>query len=96
MRVARRNLLLAAVFAATFLVSQFGSSPVVGASKAVTAELVGFGGTVLVGDNEVFSAEAANQFRPGMVYVYRKTGGSWQQAATLTAPNAAVLDQFGV
>jgi len=86
MRVVRRSVMLAAVFVVACFASQFRAS----------AAMVGFGGTVLVGDNEVFSAEAANQFRPGMVYVYRRTGGSWQQAATLTAPNAAVLDQFGV
>lgn len=96
MRVVRRSLLLAAVFAASFLVSQLGSAPVLDASSAPNVELVGFGGTVLVGDGEVFSAEAANQFRPGMVYVFRKTGGTWQQAAVLTAPEAKVLDQFGV
>ncbi len=95
MRVVRRSLLLTAVVAAGFLLSQFGSSPVAAATSAGSVSLVGFGGTVLVGDGEVFSAEAANQFRPGMVYVFRKTSGSWQQAAVLTAPNAAVLDQFG-
>lgn len=95
MRLVRRSLLLAAVFAATFLVSRLGASPIVDVSGAPGVELTGFGGTVLVGDGEVFSAEAANQFRPGMVYVFRKTGGTWQQAAVLTAPNAKVLDQFG-
>jgi choice-of-anchor B domain-containing protein len=84
MRLVRRSVLLAAVFAVTVFVS-----------AAPNVAMVGFGGTVLVGDGEVFSAEAANQFRPGMVYVFRKTGGSWQQAAVLTAPTAAVLDQFG-
>jgi len=95
MRLVRRSLMLAAVFAATFLVSQFGSTPTVSASTATTEVMVGFGGTVLVGDNEVFSAEAANMFRPGMVYVYRKNGGTWQEAAVLTAPDAAVNDRFG-
>ena len=56
---------------------------------------VGFGATVLVGDGDVFVGEAANQFRPGTVYVYRKTGGRWQEAAALTGPNAAVGDRFG-
>ncbi|NQW04612.1 MAG: choice-of-anchor B family protein [Acidobacteria bacterium] len=55
----------------------------------------GFGGTVLVGDGEVFVGEAANQFRPGAVYVYRKTGETWQQAAALQMPDAAVGDRFG-
>ena len=51
----------------------------------------GFGGTVLVGDGEVFVGEAANQFRPGMVYVYQKAGAGWQQAATLLKPGGALL-----
>ncbi len=56
---------------------------------------MGFGGAVLVGDGEVFVGEAANQFRPGMVYVYRKAGNGWQQAAVLTKPGAVVGDRFG-
>ena len=58
-------------------------------------EMMGFGVAVLVGDGEVFVGEPSNQFRPGMVYVYRKSGGSWQQAATLTKPGGAVGDRFG-
>jgi hypothetical protein len=57
---------------------------------------MGFGGAVKVGDGEVFVAEAANQFRPGMVYVYRKAGAAWQQAAVLQKPGAPVVgDRFG-
>ena len=64
-------------------------------TEARASGMVGFGGAVLVGEGEVFVGEAANRFRPGMVYVYRKTGGAWQQAAVLTAPAAAVGDRFG-
>lgn len=56
---------------------------------------MGFGGAVLVGEDEVFVSEAANQFRPGMVYVYRKTGAAWQQAAVLQKPQPVVGDRFG-
>ena len=56
---------------------------------ARSAELMGFGASVLVGDGEIFVGEAANQFRPGRVYVYRKAGAGWQAAATLTKPDAA-------
>ncbi len=55
----------------------------------------GFGGTVLVGDGEVFVGEATNQFRPGAVYVYRKTVAGWQEAASLQMPGAVVGDRFG-
>ncbi len=85
-----RAVCLSAVFAVVVW-SGLSAREVTPAAEA----MVGFGGTVLVGDGEVFAAEAANQFRPGTVYVFRKNGGQWQQAATLTAPNAAVLDQFG-
>jgi len=56
---------------------------------------MGFGGAVLVGGGEVLVAEASNQFRPGMVYVYRKAGAAWQQAAVLQKPEPAVGDRFG-
>jgi hypothetical protein len=56
---------------------------------------VGFGGAVLVGDGEVLAGEAANEFRPGMVYVYRKSDNVWREAAVLTRPGSEVGDQFG-
>ncbi len=82
MRSLQRSLVCGAVFALAF----FGVS---------VSTFVGFGGAVLVGDGEVFVGEAANQFRPGTVYVYRRGGSGWQESGTLTAPNAAVGDQFG-
>lgn len=91
MRAMGRSVMLAAVFAAALVGARNVEVPVEASTSAV-----GFGGAVLVGDGEVFSAEAANNFRPGMVYVFRKTGSAWQQAQVLTAPNAAVLDQFGI
>src|SRR5690349_13584111 len=50
---------------------------------------------VLVGEGEVFAAESANQFRPGIVYVYRKNGTNWVEAAQLVGPKSAVGDGFG-
>jgi choice-of-anchor B domain-containing protein len=54
-----------------------------------------FGGAVLVGDGEVFAGEWQNQFRPGLVYVFRKNGASWLEAAQIGAPKSAVGDGFG-
>ena len=82
MRSLQRSLICGAVFAIAF----FGVS---------VSTFVGFGGAVLVGDDEVFVGEAANQFRPGTVYVYRRSGSGWREAGTLTAPTAVVGDQFG-
>ncbi|MEO5510738.1 MAG: choice-of-anchor B family protein [Longimicrobiales bacterium] len=56
---------------------------------------VGFGGAVAVGDGEVFVGEAANMFRPGTVYIYRKVAGGWKQSGKLTGPNAKEMDVFG-
>ena len=91
MRVVIRVGLCACVMAMALL-SRIGSSTPEAAGATM---FVGFGGTVLVGDGEVFVGEAANQFRPGTVYIYRKAGDAWQQSATLTGPQAAVGDRFG-
>jgi len=82
------------MLALAFLPLSSETSPTLAAAPAA-AELTGFGGTVLVGDGEVFVGEAANQFRTGMVYVYRKSPSGWQESFTLTGPNAAVGDRFG-
>src|SRR5262245_23077130 len=81
-----RSLQRTFVCATAFVLPFFGAS---------VSTFIGFGGAVLVGDGEVFVGEAANQFRPGTVYVYRKGGAGWQEAGSLTGPNAAVGDQFG-
>src|SRR6187549_308946 len=88
MRTSLRFLVCAAVFAIPFLVTP------VDAARSST-ELAQFGGAVLVGDGEVFAAESNNQFRPGIVYVYRKNGASWTEAMQLMAPKPAVSDGFG-
>ena len=82
MRSLPRTIVCGAVLAIAFL----GTS---------VSTFVGFGGAVLVGDGEIFVGEAANQFRPGTVYVYRRGGSGWQESGTLTAPGAVVGDQFG-
>src|SRR5687767_7344829 len=84
-----RFVLCSAAFALAFLMAR------VDLSSRVAIELAQFGGAVLVGDGEVFAGESANQFRPGIVYVYRKSGASWSEAAQITAPKAAVGDGFG-
>ena len=93
MRSSQRLLLCGAVLAAALFSAQITSSAT--SAMAPAPMFNGFGGAVLVGDGEVFVGEAANQFRPGTVYIYRKTGGAWQEAATLRQPNAEVFDDFG-
>ena len=89
MRSSVRVLLCVSAFVAAFLTAR------VDLGGATVTDMALFGGAVLVGDGEVFAGESANQFRPGIVYVYRKTGGSWVEAMQLTAPKAAVSDGFG-
>ena len=72
MRSSHRVLLCSAALAIGAFAGRVQSSPSV--TTPAEAPLAGFGGAVLVGDGEVFAGEAANQFRPGMVYVYRKDG----------------------
>ena len=54
-----------------------------------------FGTSVLVGDGELIIAEPTTYFRPGTVYVYRKSDGAWREAARLRAPEAERADGFG-
>jgi choice-of-anchor B domain-containing protein len=89
MRSSLRFLVCVAAFAIPSVLAR------VDVSARSSAELAQFGGAVLVGDGEVFAAEANNQFRSGIVYVYRRSGGSWVEAMQLTAPKAAVSDGFG-
>lgn len=84
-----RVLLCSAAF-----VLAFGPGPIDLAGREAPA-LAQFGGAVLVGDGEVFAGESQNQFRPGLVYVFRKNGASWVEAATITSPKSAVGDGFG-
>jgi choice-of-anchor B domain-containing protein len=78
---------------AAFVLAAAGTG--VGVTARNAPMLAQFGGAVLVGDGEVFAGESNNQFRPGLVYVYRKAGASWTEAMQLTAPKAAVGDGFG-
>jgi choice-of-anchor B domain-containing protein len=64
--------------------------------RSAEAAEAGFGAAVAVGDGEVFVAEAANRFRAGIVYVYRKAAnGAWTERAQLTSSTSALRDQFG-
>jgi len=54
-----------------------------------------FGNTVVIDGEALIIGEPNNSFRPGMVYVYRKSGGDWVESARLTAPSAERADGFG-
>jgi choice-of-anchor B domain-containing protein len=54
-----------------------------------------FGNTVVIDGDALIIGEPNNTFRPGTVYVYRKSGGDWVESARLTAPGAERADGFG-
>jgi choice-of-anchor B domain-containing protein len=57
--------------------------------------MAGFGGAVAVGNGEVFVGEAGNVMRPGLVYVYRRSGTRWSEALQIKASTATYGDGFG-
>jgi len=67
-----------------------------GAPAPASAQSSGFGNHVVVtGPDEMLIGEPNSAFRPGLVYVYRKSGGSWESVAELSAPDAERQDGFG-
>jgi len=72
-------------------------------SLAVTVVLVSpgsaqsgsFGNSVVIDGEALIIGEPNNNFRPGMVYVYRKGASDWIESARLTAPSAERADGFG-
>ncbi|MEX1183895.1 MAG: choice-of-anchor B family protein [Gemmatimonadota bacterium] len=54
-----------------------------------------FGNSVVVGPDELLIGEPNNTFRSGLVYVYRRSGGEWREAAQLRAPDSERADGFG-
>ncbi|MCE2422635.1 MAG: choice-of-anchor B family protein [Gemmatimonadetes bacterium] len=61
----------------------------------VTAQSGSFGHSVVVADGEIVVAEPTTNFRPGTVYVYRKSDGEWDVAQVLNAPEPEIADGFG-
>jgi choice-of-anchor B domain-containing protein len=72
-------------------------------SLAATAVLVSpglaqsgsFGNSVVIDGDALIIGEPNNSFRPGMVYVYRKSESDWIESARVTAPGAERADGFG-
>ncbi len=54
-----------------------------------------FGAFAAIHNGELFISEPVNRTEPATVYVYRRAGDGWQQAATLMAPPHEGGDYFG-
>ena len=64
-------------------------------ADADLGELPGFGRTLAAVGGHLLVGEPNNQIRPGTVYVYGRTGGSWNQTAVLRAGEGGSGDRFG-
>ncbi len=65
------------------------------ANAPVLAQAGSFGNSVVLDGDAMLIGEPNNTFRPGMVYVYGKTGDEWVETTILTAPHAQRADGFG-
>jgi choice-of-anchor B domain-containing protein len=54
-----------------------------------------FGAAVLVLEDQVLVGEPANTLRPGIIYIYRKSGSTWMESGELRASDAERADGFG-
>jgi choice-of-anchor B domain-containing protein len=63
--------------------------------RSAFAQSSAFGNSVAIGDGELIIAEPNNNFRPGLVYIYRRSGNTWREAAQLQASDATRADGFG-
>jgi choice-of-anchor B domain-containing protein len=62
---------------------------------AATSTMGAFGAAVLVLEDQVLVGEPANTLRPGIVYIYRKSGNTWMEAGQFQASDADRADGFG-
>ena len=86
---------LAAVALASVLVTGLEAQTMKADQPALTA-LSGFGTAIAIGDGELIVADPLSRKGPGTIYIYRKgSDGSWEEAYTLKASDAAAGDTFG-
>ena len=65
------------------------------AAAPALAQSGSFGNAIVVADDELIIAEPNPTFRAGAVYVYRKVGNDWREAAQIHAPDTERADGFG-
>ena len=63
--------------------------------RPAAAQAGAFGNSVVIDGNALLIGEPNNTFRPGLVYVFEKRGGSWTETALVSAPDAERADGFG-
>lgn len=68
---------------------------VLAAAAPCAAQSGSFGNAVVIGEDELIIGEPNTFFRPGTVYVYRRSGDEWLEASQLRAPEAERADGFG-
>ena len=82
-----RSTISAALGAAAILAAGLGASP---------AQAQNFASTIAVNGREAFIGQPANNYGPGLVYLYRPNAqGVWAQTGRLAAPDSSLGDGFG-
>lgn len=64
-------------------------------AAAAPAAAQSFGGSAAVRGDEVLFGQSMTDREPGAVFVFRRSGDEWRQAARLTASDAVTGDRFG-
>ncbi len=86
--VGRRESLLAGFLFSVLLLA--------GSEQALAQEFgVGFGASTAVMEDHVLVGQPGSEQNPGMVFVYRWTGGEWTETARITADDGTPGDRFG-
>ena len=75
----------------------FGVTPVLGQSSYSPAKryLDGFGGSAVVGADEVIVGSIGPTANPGELYIFRKSGGDWKEAGRIAASDGMIDNRFG-
>ncbi len=85
----------ARLLAGLTLVAAVAAASAALATSPLTAQSGAFGHAVVIDGDEILIAEPTTSFRPGAVYVYRESGGTWREASMLRAPDSERADGFG-
>ena len=66
------------------------------AGAQIVKPRAGFGRAVAFAGDELLVSEANNEATPGMVFVYAKSAGKWNEVAALSATDGRTGDAFGM
>lgn len=86
------------LFSILIILSLFFNSALLQGQTTASGEsesLQGFARAVDISGETIFVGEPANHHQPGLVYIYSKSGDSWQESNRLKASDGDVGNRFG-